>query len=730
MRSRLLLVSLCAVLLPACGGNEKQSDQRVVVFGVDGLDPEMLQERIDRGLLPNFAKLVDTSVFQPLQTSWPPQSPVAWTNFTTGSNPGRHGLYDFIHVDRHNYGLLNSMSETDPVGFEISLAGYKIPVTGGDTRVMRRMPAFWEVLDEAGVPVFVHRMPANYPLVDTNAVTFPDMGFGDITGEQAGKAFLWTEDPSKQDKDGTSYYIRRVSVNRLRLEVEGGKGIIPIPAQLYGPEDSARDLDDLEHEMAVLNVRAREANSAGETARAREYGNRIAEIKREIADERETFLPFTTYLDYTGPEPVVTIEVEDHYGIAKVGEWTDWVPVEFSMVHGMVAMKGWTRFLFKSHQPFELYAAPIQIDPYDPATPVSTPDDASAEMAAVIGPYHTQGFPDAYKAYKAKLLNTAEFVSQSDTVIEERRHMLDYACDQLDESGGLLFFYTGSLDLRSHMLWHAQDLRHPYQEETGSIDDPDLPGYSQQLDRIYKQVDDMLGHLMHRLEAMEADGEAVKLIIMSDHGFAPFYRRMNVNDWLVQEGYMVLREGKTSGDVGAMGIDAEGGIDWDSSVVDWSQTQAYTVGFNGVILNRVEREPKGIVSDQQAEPLLEEIRNKLLALHDDNGEAVFRRVLLATEVFEGEMTEFAPDLQLGFSYGYGASDDAASGKITGTTVMEDNLSRWSGSHLMDPEVVRGTIIVRNGQGLSKDPALEDITATLYHLFDVEPPAGVDGKPLF
>jgi hypothetical protein len=95
------------------------------------------------------------------------------------------------------------------------------------------------------------------------------------------------------------------------------------------------------------------------------------------------------------------------------------------------------------------------------------------------------------------------------------------------------------------------------------------------------------------------------------------------------------------------------------------------------------------------------------------------------------MVEFAPDLQLGFNIGYGASDETAVGEITGDPVIVDNDSRWSGSHLMDPELVKGTIIVRSGAKLVKsDPALEDITATLYKAFRVAPPADMDGKPLF
>ena len=729
---RFLVLSLLfgAALLGSCGDSVKTSEKRVVVFGVDGMDPELLQERIDRGMLPNFAKLVANGTFQSLQTSWPPQSPVAWSNFITGSNPGQHGLYDFIHADRHNYGVLNSMAISEPVDLEISLGGYKIPLLGGDQSLTRAVPAFWEVMSDAGVPVYVHRMPANYPMAETDAITFPDMGAPDLAGAASGKAFLWSEDPARVDKDSDSYFIRNVAVNRLGLEMSGGKGIVKIPLTIYGPEDTAKDLDSEHDQVSELDRLRRDAGTAGNTAEVNRIGDEIAALNRTIREEMEISTAFDAYLDYTGSEPHLTVEIGDAYGMAAVGEWTDWVPVEFEVLGGMMNLSGYTRFLLKSHQPFELYAAPVQVDPWNQAMPVSTPDDAATDMADVIGPYYTQGFPDAYKAYKAELLDTGDFVSQSDTVFEERGQMLEYAMDQVKDTGGLLFFYTGSLDLRSHMLWWAQDSKHPHQEGPGSIEDQLYPQYSQQIDRVYKQVDDMLGRVIERIEEMETDGSSVELIIMSDHGFAPFRRRMNINDWLVQEGYLVLKEGESTGSISAHGTLDNGEVDWDSSIVDWSKTKAYTVGFNGIILNRKDREARGIISNDEANPLLDEIRDKLLSLRDEDGTQALTRVLKATEVFSGNMLKSAPDLQLGFNVGYGGSDPAAVGEITGGPIFEDNDSRWSGSHLMDPELVRGTIIVRSGANLSKDPALEDITATLYSQFGVAPPKEMDGKSLF
>jgi len=438
-------------------------------------------------------------------------------------------------------------------------------------------------------------------------------------------------------------------------------------------------------------------------------------------------------VDHTGAEPQLAVKIGDAWGVAELGGWTDWMPVEFGMLWGgFMKIHGWTRFRFLSAEPFEVYGAPVQIDPFAPATPVSTPDSASADLGAAIGPYYTQGFPDAYKSYKAELLDTAGFINQSDSVVEERARMLDYALGQWEQTGGLLFFYVGSLDMRCHMLWHCADGKHPHHEPPGEYDG--VP-YAEQIDRIYRQVDGMLGALMARVEELErTGGSPVELMVMSDHGFAPFRRKMHVNDWLVKEGYLVLKPGNPSFDFCSLALDGHGEAMAGTGPVDWTKSKAYCIGFNGIILNRAGREPGGIVTDAEASALQQEIRGKLLALRDADGTAVFTRVLTAQEAFSGAMTPFAPDLQLGFNVGYGASDECAVGGVTGDwqqgVFLVDNDSRWSGSHLMDPELVRGTLLVRKKVSLSKDPALEDLTATLYSRFGVAPPEGLDGKPLF
>ena len=81
------------------GHDKASSNTRVIVLGFDGMDYALTKEMIARGRLPHLARLAAQGTFQPLGTSTPPQSPVAWSNFITGMDAGGHGIFDFIHRD-------------------------------------------------------------------------------------------------------------------------------------------------------------------------------------------------------------------------------------------------------------------------------------------------------------------------------------------------------------------------------------------------------------------------------------------------------------------------------------------------------------------------------------------------------------------------------------------------------------------------------------------------------
>ena len=75
-----------------------QRANRVIVLGVDGLDPNILEEMMTAGALPAFSRIKEAGTYERLATSNPSQSPVAWSTIATGSNPGYHGIFDFISI--------------------------------------------------------------------------------------------------------------------------------------------------------------------------------------------------------------------------------------------------------------------------------------------------------------------------------------------------------------------------------------------------------------------------------------------------------------------------------------------------------------------------------------------------------------------------------------------------------------------------------------------------------
>src|SRR5215831_14202425 len=79
----------------------RSAGKKVIVIGIDGMDPRLSERMMAEGQLPNLSKLRATGGFSDLGTSIPPQSPVAWANFINGAGPGSHGIFDFLHRHPH-----------------------------------------------------------------------------------------------------------------------------------------------------------------------------------------------------------------------------------------------------------------------------------------------------------------------------------------------------------------------------------------------------------------------------------------------------------------------------------------------------------------------------------------------------------------------------------------------------------------------------------------------------
>jgi predicted AlkP superfamily phosphohydrolase/phosphomutase len=425
--------------------------------------------------------------------------------------------------------------------------------------------------------------------------------------------------------------------------------------------------------------------------------------------------------------------------VLEPGEWSDFVPVHFSMLPmGLADIHGIVRFYLRGIEPFELYASAVNIDPSAPIAPVSEPTSASAKLASRttgIGPYYTQGMPEDVGAIKSEVLSVPEFMEQAGLVHSEGERMLDYALDHYlkKPEGGFLFFYFSTVDLCCHMMWRHHDEGHPHHDAALAAQSSEAWSQRQgstwkdTVFDLYMQMDVVLGHLRERLPA-----EAT-LIVMSDHGFAPYTRKFSLNTWLVEQGYLVLKPGKQC-ELPADDPEFEPVSLHDA--VDWSKSRAYGVGFNGLYLNLIGREGDdpltedvvevATVNAQDAPALLLEIKSKLEALRDPkDGAQVVLRCDLAADVYSGARVKEAPDMVVGYNSGYDNSDEASLGRLP-HDVLADNLGgTFNGSHLMAPEVVMGTLLA-NRKLLPGAHGLEDLTVEILARYGIVPPQALRG----
>ena len=612
-----------------------------VVIGIDGMDPGLLTKFINDGRMPNFARLVQEGSFDSLETSIPPQSPVAWSNFITGMDPGGHGIFDFIHRDPATYTPVFSAADVKEPERTLSLGDWILPLSKGGTVLLRKGEAFWELLERRGIPCTVVRVPANYPPADTEARTLAGMGTPDLLGSYGTFSFYTNDD---------TWRGATVSGGKVHtVEVVDGHA----RAQLEGPRNSLR-----KSRPVLTRAFAIDVDPQHNAARV------------SVGDE-ETFL--------------------------LAGEWSDWVTVEFPLAP-LKSLRGMVRFFLRSASPLQLYASPINIDPSSPALPISTPDDYARQLAARVGRFYTQGIAEDTKALEAGAFNDAEFVEQSDTLMAERSRMLDAVLD--DYRSGFLFFYVSSIDQNCHALWRNTDAQHPAHPTSGAFAD--------RFGELYEAMDKMLGHVRARIPS------DATLVVMSDHGFAPYYKKVNLNAWLHQNGYLALIR---ADEVGQHPL---------FNNVFWRRTRAYAAGINGLYVNLAGRESKGIVTQADYDALLDEIAKGLLALRDpESGAPVVTRVDRSRDVYHGPETPRAPDLIVGYNRGYRGSDDSALGTVT-SDVIVPNLGTWSGDHCIDYRWVPG-VIVSNRRLVAHDPTLLDMPVSILAAFGVDKPSAMTGR---
>jgi predicted AlkP superfamily phosphohydrolase/phosphomutase len=619
---------------------------KAIVLGMDGLDPILIRRFVDSGKMPTFKRLMERGHFGKLQTTMPPQSPVAWASFITGTNPGGHGIFDFIHRDPTTFTPYLSTSRATASGTTLDIGSWSIPLSSGRVDLLRKGPALWEPFDEHDIPATIYQIPANFPVIGkgkTKAIS--GMGTPDLLGGY-GTSFFYSDTPVPDSDTFTSVIVTVVKVvDNL------------VSTKLPGPENALRNT----HER--------------------------------------TEVEFTVRRDPVNKALIINIQGQKI--LLEQGEWSDWVPLRFELMPLFAGVSGMVRFFAKEiHPGFKLYVSPVQIDPLDPSMPICSPPGFSAEVAGAIGRFYTQGLPADLKALSSGVLADEEYLQQAKLVLGESERALDYELGRFDE--GLLFFYFSSPDQNEHMMWRNMDSSHPLYDPNARPEVHDAVSF------FYQRMDECLRRTLERADS------STLVMVMSDHGFAPFTREFHLSTWLVEQGFTAVTDAKR--------YHRSKLYDY----VDWSKTKAYALGINGLYLNIKGRENRGILSEQEADRVRRELIAKLEAVTDPvNGKPVVMKAYDAREIYEGPYLGLAPDILVGYHGGYRASDEAVLGQFPEGT-FRDRTNKWSADHCMDPRVVPGTLLT-NWRCTVDDPGLWDLAPSIVSAFGLPTPRGMTGR---
>jgi predicted AlkP superfamily phosphohydrolase/phosphomutase len=402
-RVALCLVLLVLLLTPGCSEVQK----KVIVIGVDGMDPRFVERHWSD--LPNLAALRREGSFSRLQTTTPPQSPVAWSTFITGLDPDAHGIFDFVHRNPKTHEMFLSTDKTIDPRFKLSLGPYELPLQSSRVESLRRGTPFWVTLAARGVPVTIVKMPTNYPPVKRGRA-IAGMGTPDLRGTQGTFAF-YTDAEDQVSHDVSGGLIRKVTVANSHVD---------LPVE--GPPDSLRK--DRAYSTVSMAV--------------------------DIDPER----------------PVARLQVGDELAVIQQGEWSDWIPADFPLIPHLASARGMFRVFAKQlHPRLELYVSPVNVDPMKPALPVSYP----ASFAKEFGRFYTVGIPEDTAAIRQGVFDLPQFLSQTRLVLNDEQRMLRESLDRF--RGGFLFYYFSSVDENSHILWgrHDADLLKIYRAVDSSI---------------------------------------------------------------------------------------------------------------------------------------------------------------------------------------------------------------------------------------------------------------------
>src|ERR1017187_5659989 len=408
----------------------KATFERAVILGFDGMDPELADRFMKEGRLPNLSKLRDKGTFSKLRTTFPAISPVAWSTFLTGVNPGKHNIYDFLARDANSYLPYLSSAEIKGPKRHIKIGKYSIPFGKTEIKAMRKGTPFWHWLGNAGIFSSVIRVPVTFPPEKFQGVLLSGMCVPDLKGSQGTFCLCTTRASDDKFREG-----------RVRVPIERKNGVCR--SYVPGPDNPVKE-------------------NAGELHAA-------FEIRPELGSKSARF-----------------VFGSEKFNL-KVGEYSEWLPAEFKAGMGFTA-HGICRFYLKGLSPeVEVYVTPGNIDPGHPDLPISHPVTYSIYLAKLFGPYATLGLAEDTWALNEHVLDDDAFLAQAYGNHEDRERMLFDALDKTKQ--GLCTCVFDTTDRVQHMFWRYLEEDHPAARDVPHSQHPKvIEDLYQRMDRLIGRV--------------------------------------------------------------------------------------------------------------------------------------------------------------------------------------------------------------------------------------------------
>ena len=684
MRFLPLAAAVLAGVSVACSGTASRGDakfsQKLVILGFDGMDPHLLERWMNEGKLPNISALAKRGGFYPLQTTHSPESPTAWASFATGVNAGKHNIYDFLVRDTTTYLPDLGMVTRTPPTF---LFDY-IPTSKPKLTSIRGGTSFWVTAGKQGVRSDVLTVPVTFPPEEVeHGYMLSGLPLPDIRGTM-GTFSYYATDLSRYEEGNTE-----MGGILKRLVFEGDTA----QSDLEGPPSPIvrKKIETIRHKGPALSDADKSA---------------LAELQA-VQDVR---VPFTIRWDR--PARRATIAIDSQTITLEQGKWTPWIDLTFKVnmlvrVPGMVQM-----LLVNAGNEFQLYVSPVNFKPDNPPVPISHPEHFAATLYKEIGNFRTLGWAEATWALNEGRMDEKTFMDDLMVAFDDRARVILHRLDAKDWD--LLIGVIESTDRVQHMMWRLIDPKHPLYDAALAAQ------FGDSIERVYKRADDFVGEVVKRV------GPDVPVMIVSDHGFHSWRKAVNLDTWLVQNGYMVMKGQSADKKLSDL---FGGGTFWEN--VDWSKTRAYAMGIGQIYFNLRGRESQGIVSPgAEAKALADELAAKLLTMTDpEDGSPIIRAVYKRDDIYSGPYLQNASELQVGMHEGYRVSwQTTLGGSPPGIVYKNDR--KWSADHGGYDYAITSGIFVTSRAINTKDPRIIDLAPTVLKYFGINIPTDIDGKPLF